>query len=113
MGKRGSGPEGPDHEHRPQEIAPSDAAHEPEPTDEPIHVHDSKFAGDVESASASALDQYLPSGPIVYDSGWMECSGQDPAVRVVFVAGPLNAALRNWVRDLVLRPASSERSVSD
>ena len=95
MGKKQPGPEGPDQEHEPRKIAPSDAAHERAPINGPIHVHDNKCAGDAESGNLDALDQYLPSGPIVYDSGWLDMPG-NVAVRVVFAGGPSNEGLRAW-----------------
>ena len=108
MGKGKSGPEGPDQEHGRREIAPSDAAHEPDQSEtEPIHVHDSKCRGSMVPDGADRLDAHLPEGAVAYDSGWVNVPGVDTAVRAVFVEGPPNEALRRWVRELMLRPAPS------
>ena len=44
----------------------------------------------------------LPLGSVVYDSGWEGHSGLE--IRTVFTAGPANGYLRDWVRELALRP---------
>lgn len=57
----------------------------------------------VPSAGAGGDLGGVPPGAVVYDSGWEDCSGM--AIRVVFTAGPPNGYLRDWVRDLALRPS--------
>ena len=52
---------------------------------------------------SSPLDAYLLHGPAVYDTGWQDCDRFE--LRVAFAAGPANQALRDWMRELLLRPA--------
>ena len=42
---------------------------------------------------------------VIYDSGWEDCSGIE--VRLLFTSGSASQMLRNWVRELMLRPAAS------
>ena len=111
MNKRRPGPERPGQQTEPREIGRSYATPEPETLDNgPIHVHHSKLTECVELTEPDSLDKFQPSGPVLYDSGWFDSGGRGPAVRVVFVAGPPNEALRAWARELILRPTSCPES---
>ena len=98
MAKKRSGPEGPDHLTEPDEIAPSVTA----------PLHDNPVGYSMQPLAHEPLagpgsdPGGVPLGTVVYDSGWENHSGV--ALRVVFTAGPATDLLRDWVRDLALRP---------
>ena len=106
MGKRGSGPEGPDREPEPFENETPEAA------------LDNDNAGcDCSQPCLEALfDQYgkafagMDCSKIVYDSGWED--SEKVAIRVVLAAGPPNPELRRWVRRLALQSADPSEEVS-
>ena len=99
MAKKRTGPEGPDHLTEPDEIAPSDTAplHD-NPGRDPMQRSTHEALGGASGSTPGGV----PLGKVVYDSGWEDHSGV--ALRVVFTAGPANGLLRDWVRDLALRP---------
>ena len=98
MLKERSGPGGPDHVAEPREIVAPDATS--------IHVKRSvdhaQPGADVPLVGTDSCPGAQAAGSVVYDSGWEDCSGI--AVRTVFTAGPPNQILRDWVRNLMLRP---------
>ena len=98
MGKKRSGPDGPDHTAEPDEIGRSNAA-----------LNHVSAAGDFVQpqldASLAGCDGQpceVELGAVVYDSGWEDRSGIE--VRVVFTAGPPNGYLQDWARRMSLRP---------
>ena len=98
MAKKRSGPLGPDHLTEPDEIPPSDTA--------PLHDNPGRdpmqlFTREPLAGPGSNLGG-VPLGTVVYDSGWENHAGLD--IRVIFTAGPATDLLRDWVRDLALRP---------
>ena len=87
-----SGPGGPDHETEPCEVGASTTAPDRlERISEPVSFDDT------ESAAAAQSRHGLP-----YDSGWEDCSGI--SLRVLFTQGTASGLLRNWVRQMILRP---------
>ena len=109
MLKKRSGPNGPDHVAEPREIVAPDATSidGTPPVDHAQPGADAPLAGTDPRPGAQAL------GPVVYDSGWEDCSGI--VVRTVFTEGPPNRYLRDWVRELALRlvPPSGGDTESD
>ena len=98
MAKKRTGPEGPDHLTEPDEIAPSDTA----PLHDNLGLDSMQLLAHEPLAGPGSTPGGVPLGKVVYDSGWEDHSGV--ALRVVFTAGPANGLLRDWVRDLALRP---------
>lgn len=92
MGKRRSGPSGPDRTPEPFETETPDAALE----------HDKTDCGCAQPCLDAALDQFrdalegLDLDRVIYDSGWDETT--DFPVRVIVSAGASNPALWEWVR---------------
>ena len=106
MGKRRSGPEGPDHAPEPFEIETPGAA-------QVHHKSECDCAQDCLNALfaqyGEALSEIHPDR-VVYDSGWEE-TGRI-AVRVVLGAGGENPELWRWVRKQILQPGIPEESGS-
>ena len=119
--KEGSGPDGPDQQPVPREIAPSAAAPDQLQASASLaHTDNTGFVSAAQSHLDMALvgpssgcrsgadSDTLPAGAVVYDSGWEECSGI--SLRVAFTAGPASEHLRAWVRELMLRPIQNGRT---
>ena len=103
MGKRGSGPGGPDRDPEPFEFEASETAQKYHSADcdavQPGPDALLEHCGD-------ALDG-IDQDRIVYDSGWDDTA--DRPVRVVFVAGSVNQGLWEWVRRVAFaRPVGEE-----
>ena len=90
MGKRGSGPEGPDRGPEPFENETPEAALD----------NDNAGCGCPQPCLEALFDQYgkafagIDRDRVLYDSGWDDSSGI--AVRLVFGAGPEMPMLREW-----------------
>ena len=91
MGKRGSGPEGPDRDPEPFENETPEAAQK----------YHSADCDPVQPCLDALFSQYpiafegIDRDRVLYDSGWDDSSGI--AVRLVFGAGPEIPMLREWI----------------
>ena len=103
MGKRRSGPEGPDCTPEPFETETSDAALE--------QIEDTSDCGCSQDCLHQLFADYPDSfvhvdlGNVVMDSGWEYMPRL--AVRVVLSGGPPNPDLRSWVRRLAMKEGAS------
>ena len=106
MGKRRSGPEGPDRDPEPFENETPEAALD----------NDNAGCGCSQLCLDQLFDQYgeafaeMDCSKIVYDSGWED--NEKVAIRVVLAAGPPNPDLRRWVRRLAFQSSDPSEEVS-